>query len=228
MNARGRETADETREKIAQVAEELFRRMGFAKTAVADIASELGMSPANVYRFFPSKNAIVATICQKCLTENEVEIAQAAAGPGTPQDRIVAAFASILAYHKANFLAERRVHDMVLVAIEHNWQHIEAHKARIGAMLAGVLADGMRSGVFVEHDPAEVATILLGTCVRFCHPILIAQNIDEDLEAQLDATVRFILRGVETTRAPLAGSPGPGKASPTKAAPSRSERRVDG
>lgn len=204
MNARGKETADETRDRIAQVAEELFRRMGFAKTAVADIAAELGMSPANVYRFFPSKNAIVETICQKCLTESEVVVAQATAGPGTPQDRIVAAYASILAYHKANFLAERRVHDMVLVAIEHNWQNIEAHKARIGAMVAAVLAEGIAGGTFVPHDPAAVSAILLGTCVRFCHPVLIAQNIDEDLEGQLDATVRFILRAVETERAPLA------------------------
>ena len=61
MSIKVRETAEETRERIARTAEELFRRMGFAKTAVADIASELGMSPANVYRFFPSKTAIVAT-----------------------------------------------------------------------------------------------------------------------------------------------------------------------
>ncbi|RLP80023.1 TetR/AcrR family transcriptional regulator [Xanthobacter tagetidis] len=213
VNVRGKETADETRERIAQVAEELFRRMGFAKTAVADIAAELGMSPANVYRFFPSKTAIVEAICQKCLTESEVEVAQAATGPGTPQDRIVAAYASILAYHKANFLAERRVHDMVQVAIEHNWQNIEAHKARIAAMVAGVLAEGMESGTFVPHVPAQVSAILLGACVRFCHPVLIAQNIDEDLEGQLDATVRFILRAVEAERAPLAA--------PARTAPAR-------
>ena len=27
------------------------------------------MSPANVYRFFPSKNAIVEAICRRCLSE---------------------------------------------------------------------------------------------------------------------------------------------------------------
>jgi AcrR family transcriptional regulator len=54
-----------------ETAEALFRRMGFAKTAVADIAAELGMSAANVYRFFPSKIAIVQAICQQCLSEVE-------------------------------------------------------------------------------------------------------------------------------------------------------------
>ena len=47
---------EDTRARIMETAETLFRRLGYAKTTVADIASELGMSPANVYRFFPSKN----------------------------------------------------------------------------------------------------------------------------------------------------------------------------
>ena len=62
---------EDTRARIMETAETLFRRLGFAKTAVADIAAELGMSPANVYRFFPSKNAIVEAICQRCLSELE-------------------------------------------------------------------------------------------------------------------------------------------------------------
>src|SRR5215475_491692 len=62
---------DDTRGRIIETAEALFRRLGFAKTTVADIAAELKMSPANVYRFFPSKNAIVEAICKHCLGELE-------------------------------------------------------------------------------------------------------------------------------------------------------------
>ena len=51
--------SDEARARILEVAEEHFRRIGYHKTSVADIASELGMSPANVYRFFPSRDAII-------------------------------------------------------------------------------------------------------------------------------------------------------------------------
>ncbi|WP_454918583.1 TetR/AcrR family transcriptional regulator [Xanthobacter sediminis] len=203
MNIRARETADETRERIARVAEGLFRRMGFAKTAVADIAAELGMSPANVYRFFPSKTAIVATICQRSLGEIERQAAEIVAGPGTPQQRITGIYRAILRYHKANFLDERRVHDMVQVAIENNWDNIEAHKAHIRALVAQVLEDGMRAGVFVPHDPQMISRIILGTMVHYCHPLLVAQHIDDDLETNLDATVAFLLRSIEVTRTPL-------------------------
>src|ERR1700748_2596240 len=48
----------DTRERILVVAERLCRHIGYQKTTVADIAKELRMSPANVYRFFESKKAI--------------------------------------------------------------------------------------------------------------------------------------------------------------------------
>ncbi|MFG1212985.1 TetR/AcrR family transcriptional regulator [Xanthobacter flavus] len=203
VNVRVKETADETRERIARTAQELFRRMGFAKTAVADIAAELGMSPANVYRFFPSKNAIVATICSRCLNESEAEVAAAIADVGSPQERILAAFLSIMRYHKENFLEERRVHDMVLVAIENNWEAIEAHKARLCDMTARVLADGIAQGVFVAHDPSKVSRQIQSALLRFCHPILVAQHIDEDQEGALRESLRFILRSIEVERSPL-------------------------
>ncbi len=57
--ARKRLTRDETRERIMIKADELFRQFGFVKTTVADIAAELGMSPANIYKFFSSKEAII-------------------------------------------------------------------------------------------------------------------------------------------------------------------------
>ena len=73
MNAQvqARAKPDDTRERIMETAEALFRRLGFAKTAVADIAAELKMSPANIYRFFDSKNAIVEAICRRCLSAAE-------------------------------------------------------------------------------------------------------------------------------------------------------------
>ena len=45
----------DTRDRILEVAERLFRQIGYQKTTVGDIAKELRMSPANVYRFFESK-----------------------------------------------------------------------------------------------------------------------------------------------------------------------------
>ncbi len=200
---RAKETADETRERITRVAEEMFRRMGFAKTAVADIASELGMSPANIYRFFPSKVAIVNAICARALAEVEDEIRAIVARKTPARARIHDVFQSVFVYHRDNFLSERRVHDMVLVAIEENWDAIQAHVQRLEATVQALIEEGIAEKVFVPHDAAPTAAVFMDALVKFCHPILIAEDIDQDLEAQQHRVLSYLLRSIEVERTPL-------------------------
>ncbi len=106
MNPQVKFKPEDTRARIMATAEALFRRLGFAKTAVADIAAELRMSPANVYRFFPSKNAIVEAICQRCLSELEEKAWAVARAKAPAAERLEKLFLEILAYNKENLLEE--------------------------------------------------------------------------------------------------------------------------
>jgi AcrR family transcriptional regulator len=193
---------DDTRARIIEAAEMLFRRMGFAKTAVADIAAELRMSPANIYRFFSSKHAIVEAICQRCLLELEEKAWTVAHSPGPASQRIEQLVMAVVNYHKDNFLSERRVHDMVLVAIEHSWDVIRAHKEVMRTITERILRDGIAAGEFEPVDPHETAKLILRSLVVFMHPVLIAQCLDEheDLETEPRTSVRFLLRSITPRR----------------------------
>ncbi len=94
MNAQAKAKPDDTRARIIETADAMFRRLGYAKTAVADIAGELGMSPANVYRFFASKNAIVEAICQRCLSELDGKAWAVARSRGSAPDADWRSFSS--------------------------------------------------------------------------------------------------------------------------------------
>jgi AcrR family transcriptional regulator len=198
MNPQPRPKPDDTRARIIEAADSLFRRLGFAKTAVADIAAELGMSPANVYRFFSSKNAIVEAICQRYLGEIEAEAWAVVHAKASASARIERLFLEILAYHSKNFISEKRVHDIVLVAIEHSWTAISAHKDVITAIIERMVRDGVESGEFEDVDPRETADLMLRSMVCFTHPVLIGQCMDEgqDLEAAARASVHFLMRAI--------------------------------
>jgi AcrR family transcriptional regulator len=195
MNAQVKTRPEDTRGRIMETAEALFRRLGFAKTAVADIAAELKMSPANVYRFFSSKNAIVEAICQRCLGELESNAWAVARSRGAASERLQRLFLEILTYHKDNLLTDQRVNDMVLVAMEQNWDAILAHKENVRRVAETIVRQGIESG---EFDPAETAGLLLRSMVNFCHPLLLAQCLQdgEDVETGLAAQVRFLLRAI--------------------------------
>jgi AcrR family transcriptional regulator len=198
MNPQTRHKPDDTRARIMEAAEALFRRLGYSKTAVADIAAELGMSPANVYRFFPSKNAIVEAICQRCLSEVEEKAWAVARAKGPAGPRIERLILEILAYHKDNLLTEKGVSEMVLAAIEMSWDAIRAHKQVMHTVLEVILRDGIASGEFEPVEPRETAELIFVSLVAFTHPMVIGQCMEEgqDIEAQARASIRFLLRAI--------------------------------
>ena len=198
MNVQIQTKADDTRARIMDTAEALFRRVGYAKTAVADIAGELGMSPANIYRFFPSKKAIVDAICRRCLSTVEDKAWSVARSKLTAAQRLERLVLEILAYHKANLIAEQRVYDMVLAAIEHSWEAIHAHKEAMCAVTELIVRDGIEAGEFEPMNPRETAEIIMCSVVCFTHPVLVAQCLQDgrDLEADARASVRFLLRAI--------------------------------
>jgi AcrR family transcriptional regulator len=198
MSTQAKTKPDDTRERIMETAEALFRQMGYAKTAVADIASELGMSPANVYRFFPSKNAIVEAICQRCLAELDEKVWAVARSKRPAAARLEQLFLEILAYHKENLITDKRVNDIVLVAIEANWGAIQAHKDVIRTVIELTLRDGIDAGEFEPIDPRATSMIVMRSMICFCHPGLLAQHMQEgsDLEAELRESIGFLLRAL--------------------------------
>ena len=198
MRPQVRAKPDDTRARIVETADTLFRRLGFAKTAVADIAAELQMSPANVYRFFPSKTAIVQAICQRCLSEVEETAWSIARSKAPASQRIERLILEILSYHKENLLTEQRVNDIVLVAIEHNWDHIRAHKDALRNVVELILRDGIETGEFEAVDPRTTAELIMQSTVVFTHPVLIGQCLQDgqDLEAEARASVRFLLQAI--------------------------------
>jgi AcrR family transcriptional regulator len=190
--------ADDTRMRIIQTAEVLFRRLGFSKTTVADIASELKMSPANVYRFFPSKDAIVEAICKHCLKEVEEQawaVARSKASAGARLERLVL---EIVAYHKENLVTEKRVNELVVAAIEHSWESIRAHKEAIRNVFELIVRDGIDAGEFERLEPRETAERLMRSLVAFMNPILIGSCLEEgqDIDVQARDSVQFLLRAI--------------------------------
>jgi AcrR family transcriptional regulator len=60
------------RDEILSAAQRCFVRAGFHQTSMQEICVEAGMSAGNLYRYFPSKEAIIAGIAER----DRAEIAQ--------------------------------------------------------------------------------------------------------------------------------------------------------
>ena len=64
--------------------------------------------------------------------------------------------------------------------------------------IGSILREGVETGEFERVDPRETSRLLMISLVHFCHPVLVAQYLQdqEDLEADARATVCFLLRAI--------------------------------
>ena len=189
--------ADATRASITATAERLFRTMGYQKTTVADIARELRMSPANVYRFFPSKAAINEAIATQLLATLSAHLWAIARSSAPPPDRIRLLFRALHEKMVHLFFDEKRMHDMVSAAMQEHWGVVDAYIHDIDTAIRHVVMDGQAAGLFDRSlDADAIARVIHSTTLHFCHPILIAQCVDEDLPALAVAMAEFVLRAL--------------------------------
>ncbi|WP_234705862.1 TetR/AcrR family transcriptional regulator [Sinorhizobium meliloti] len=149
--------SENMRARIQEVAEEHFRRIGHHKTSVADIASELGMSRANVYRFFPSRDAIKESICRRVLN-GTAELALTIARRSTPPSKKLEELLTAVHHHnKTKLLHDRQMHDLIVAAMQENWPVIKVHAEQMMTILEAIIREGIETGQFEVEDPAEAA-----------------------------------------------------------------------
>src|SRR6195952_4919485 len=186
----------DTRERILVVAERLFRQIGYQKTTVADIAKELRMSPANVYRFFDSKKAIHEGVARGLMGEVEDAANTIATGRGPASVRLRELMTSIHRMNSERYVGDSKLHEMVEIAMEESWEVCVAHMERVTETIGAVIAEGAASGEFEVADVPLAAMCACTGMMRFFHPQMIAQCANKP-GPSIDQMIDFILAGLD-------------------------------
>jgi AcrR family transcriptional regulator len=190
----------DTRERILVVAERLFRQIGYQKTTVADIAKELRMSPANVYRFFESKKAIHEGVARGLMGEVEAAAAAIVAKPGPATARMRELLTTVHQMNSERFVGDSKLHEMVEIAMEESWEVCLAHIELITSTIGEVVGQGIRSGEFKATDVPLAALCTCTAMMRFFHPQMIAQCVNKPGPA-IDQMIDFVLAGLGSDKA---------------------------
>ena len=185
----------DTRERILVVAERLFRQIGYQKTTVADIAKELRMSPANVYRFFDSKKSIHEGVARTLMGEVEVEAQRIAQASGPASVRLREMIKTIHRMNTERYVGDSKLHEMVEIAMQEDWDVCVAHMELITETIGSVIAEGAATG---EFEVAEVPLAAMCACtgmMRFFHPQMIAQCATKP-GPTIDQMIDFVIAGL--------------------------------
>jgi AcrR family transcriptional regulator len=180
---------------IVDVAERLFDQFGFQKTTVADIARELTMSPANVYRFYATKAEINEAVARKILSEIEAALHGIVGRKGSAKGKLRAFFSAIEKSHLRRLERNQKLHELLVQAFNERWQILRPHLEAVDKALAEIISQGKDDGEFRVGDCGEVALQVRAACSRYWHPRLIVEYA-QDSKPTLDHMIDFCVRAL--------------------------------
>lgn len=186
------------RKRILDVAEEHIRRIGHRKTTVSDIASDLGISRANVYRFFPTRAAIDQGVCARIANRTldiAREVTQTDSSAGI---KLAEVFVALHRDTKLQLAEERHVHELFVAATDGRWEVATKYFGEITKIIESTIREGLKMGELQADDAGKAARCIMAAIAPFVHPSLVQQRAadGDDLRSELEAQTQFILRAL--------------------------------
>ncbi|WP_035685853.1 TetR/AcrR family transcriptional regulator [Bradyrhizobium sp. Cp5.3] len=159
-----------TRRLIVEAAIELYRQIGHRKTTVLDIARRVSMSPANVYRFFPTKHAIEEAAVAELLAGFFKSAADAVRGGGSAVQRLSVTLNAIAWSNEEILAKDAQLHGLLALAAHENWPVTLSFVDRIRGLLRPIIAAGQASGELRGGSPMAMICCLLEATHSYLDP----------------------------------------------------------
>jgi AcrR family transcriptional regulator len=196
----------ETHRLILEKAKELFSRFGPSRTTVADIARELHMSSANVYKFFPTKDALVETVGEHFMAELHRQLFPLIRAEKPAWERIEDVIRAVnrhfinmietnVSQHGTQFF--KNVIEFEIMKREQRWRFVgEFLHCTLKLELANLLREGAEKDDLCIDDASMTATTLLDCLACSIEPLMLIGISGEAAEERLERQLRLLARTV--------------------------------
>lgn len=174
----------DVRDQIVVAATEHFRRYGYEKTTVSDLAKTIGFSKAYIYKFFESKQAIGEMICSNCLREIEAEVVAALSAVDSAPEKVRRLFKAIVEASLRLFFRDQKLYEIAISSATERWPSAVAHEGFVRQLILEVLQQGRDSGEFERKTPIDEAAAAIYLVMHpYINPLLLRHSFDHTDEA---------------------------------------------
>jgi AcrR family transcriptional regulator len=187
MNKR---SAEETKKNILEAAQFVFTEYGYTQASMRTIARAAGTSVGGLYLYFRNKEELYLTLMQdrmKMLNDLTEEALYKVDDPA----EAIAAFISI------SIEFARKNKEMIILqgrelgfsfGLDRKREFLRERRK----LIAGIISNGIKTGVFRECDADEAAWIIFNMLRGF----VVSMVIDEEVLCKKEAYVELVLHGL--------------------------------
>ncbi|WP_206932642.1 TetR/AcrR family transcriptional regulator [Roseococcus thiosulfatophilus] len=217
-------TADDPfRSQILDTARLQLRRFGEGKTNVVDIARALGTSHTTIYRHFRSKSEIFDAVVEEAMRDEALLAEHHVRADAPAAERLEAMVLALHQRKRERFADDPEVYQLYRRVVEERPEIIAAYARAMTALVAEIIADGVRRGEFDLDDVPAAAGVVRDAVTVFVHPAHVEAAVKAGLP--VEEMARNVVRSLCTAfRAgmrydpPALGTDRPGRAQPKRKA----------
>lgn len=189
---------NQIKKNILDAADKRFRAFGFKKTAMAEIAEDLGMSTSNLYRYFPSKISIAEAFALHCFEEKEVSLQLLLEQPlDSAIDSLVVYAKGLLQYNFDQLNTYPAINDMIMALCETSSEIVDKKREGELSILKVILEKGQKQKCWAIEDLDETGLAIMASWVMFSTPTFMRYQTLEQLEKRLGNLLNLIITGLK-------------------------------
>ena len=153
-------TAEERKEEILDVAEQLFAEKGFDNASTNDIINKIGIARGTLYHHFGSKEEILDAIVDRMISRSIAGARAIIKDTSIPLlDRLSGAFLSLNINTGAGVEVLEQIHKPQNALLHQKTQ--ERLLGEVVPMIAELIEEGNKSGLFNSRYPLEAAEMVI-------------------------------------------------------------------
>jgi len=188
---------DTVRCQIVEAAKKRFSHYGYAKTTMAEVASDCSMSPGNLYRFFPGKLDIAEAIATEAAQSRKEELEKIVSKSNrSARARLRDYFFDELRSTYNKLESDPKVFEIALIISRERPEYVNRTLAEERKTLRKLLEEGNETGEFVVENPEFTAEMIQAATMKFRYPQLWSKLTLPKLERELEGVTALVVDGL--------------------------------
>ena len=186
---------DSTDQRILDGAAAQMRRFGTKRMTIVSVAAELGMTHANVYRYFPSKLALQDAVTAQWLKPLEADLRVSADSPDPAYDKLERVLLVLHRSYRNKFADDPHIFDLFAEAVIEGRGVARKHR--------NAVQEGIAAGSFETSDHRRALALIFDAMHRFIHPVPVRMDADIPrafLEQRFERLNTLVVRAIVTGR----------------------------
>lgn len=165
-------TRSNRQQDIIDAADKLIRHYGHIKTSMEDIAKAIGTSRANIYRFFPTKEALDERVFARQASRMLERARLAAERQSSAGRQLLVAINSLVDETVSMIDVDPNMHRLFATAFTEDWDSAHVYVGAFMALIQEIITKGISTRAFEASSPEEAARFVVTSILVFIHPTL--------------------------------------------------------